>query len=91
MKARGVFGGSMLGITFLHASTKVSSAVEAAGKSVEKSRAPAAPPREAKVDLENMRVVIWRNMVGFGIARLARSERMQMNWGRGVSLSFSVN
>ncbi|KAI7990666.1 hypothetical protein LOK49_LG12G02582 [Camellia lanceoleosa] len=38
MKARGVFGGSMLGITFLHASTKVSSAVEAASKSVEKKQ-----------------------------------------------------
>ena len=39
MKARGVLGGSMFGITLLQASTKDESAVGAAGRSVEKGRA----------------------------------------------------
>jgi hypothetical protein len=52
-------GGSMLGITFFHASTNVSSGDAAAGRSVENGRALAA----AREDRDKMRVAAWRNMV----------------------------
>lgn len=42
MKESGVLGGSMLGSTFFHASTKLESTVGEAGRSVEKERVLAA-------------------------------------------------
>ena len=48
MNERGVLGGSMLGITFFHASTNVASAAWAAGRSVEKDRALAVKMGRAK-------------------------------------------
>lgn len=41
MKWEGVLGGSMLGVTFFHESTKAESELGAAGRSVEKGLAPA--------------------------------------------------
>lgn len=56
MKESGVLGGSMLGITLLHALRKASSAAGAAAISVEKGR-------QNPVDRERRRVVAWRNML----------------------------
>jgi hypothetical protein len=70
MKERGVLGGSELGATFFHASTKFSSAVGAAGRSVENGRALAlAEERSGRA----RRPVARRNMVGSGGSLGSRS------------------
>lgn len=65
-KERGVLGGSMLGLTFFHASTKLESAA-AAETSVEKHRDLAAVRRGRRRRL-NM-------AVGVGIARVSQGRR----------------
>lgn len=70
MKERGVLGGSKLGTTFFHASTKFSSAVGSTGRSVEKGRALAlAEERRGRA----RRPVARRNMVGSGGSLGSRS------------------
>ena len=71
MYERGVLGGSMFGLTFFHASTKLESAAGAAGRSDE-NRRDAAPRRGRR-----RRDVARRNMVREGVVSLglARSER----------------
>ena len=63
MKERGVFGGSMLGITFLHASVNASLLAGAAGTSLENARAPAAA-RPRRAVLARRSIVGGRGRVG---------------------------
>ena len=71
--AEGVLGGSMLGTTFFHASTKLESAVGAAGRSVEKHRDLAARRGRPR------RVVARRNMAAevgsLGYRKVGERER----------------
>lgn len=69
IKARGVFGGSMLGAIFFHASIKAPSVGAFASKSVEKRRA-------VIDDRERMRVAALRNMVTVGLARVGVEGEM---------------
>lgn len=73
MKERGVLGGSMFGITFFQASTKLESAVGLEGRSVENGRAVALA--EDRYD-RAMWPVARRNIVsdGWGRSALAGSE-----------------
>ena len=75
MKATGVFGGSMFGITFFQASTKDESALSETGRSVEKGRAlELAEERMGRAK----RPVARRNMVegeSWDRSALAGSER----------------
>lgn len=73
MKERGVLGGSMFGITFFQASTKLESAVGLEGRSVENGRAVALA--EDRYD-RAMWPVARRSIVsdGWGRSALAGSE-----------------
>lgn len=85
MKERGVLGGSILGITLVHASVNVASAEGAAGRSVEKGRALA-----AKMGRRANSIDARRNILGGGsvvIARLSQGRRQGVRRGAVQSLS----
>ncbi|PPS09899.1 hypothetical protein GOBAR_AA10741 [Gossypium barbadense] len=85
MKERGVLGGSMLGITLVHASVNVASAEGAAGRSVEKGRALA-----AKMGRQANSIDARRNILGGGlvvIARLSQGRRQGVRRGAVQSLA----
>lgn len=77
MKESGVFGGSMLGITFFQASTKAESVVGAAGRSVERDRALVAD-RTGR----DSRLVARRNIVKTTVGSLG-SRKVGHGGGRG--------
>lgn len=81
MKESGVLGGSMLGTTFLQASTNAESAEGAAGRTVESDRAEA--PEMARTGRRRKLLATRRIMVeeGSGIARLSQGRR---EWRRGM-------
>ncbi|PKI75264.1 hypothetical protein CRG98_004304 [Punica granatum] len=75
MKESGVLGGSILGVTFLQASTNAESAVGAAGRSVERARAEARA--EARTGWRRRAAVARRNMAEDGVSGIARLSQDQ--------------
>jgi hypothetical protein len=73
MKARGVLGGSMLGITLFQLSTKDASTAGAAETSVEKGRARAERKGRERT------LVAWRNMVAPAGGKIREIERCDRN------------
>jgi hypothetical protein len=87
MKWEGVLGGSMLGMTFFHDSTKAASVVGAAGRSVEKGLAPALRVRAKWREACRNMVNAWWWLLRFSGLVSSRLE-MLGTWSVGVTTNY---